>query len=350
MSEYAGESIAKKVARLRLYRRVKQVMDSVGTSTRDMRMMILIGDEACEVGCIKHLLNVKPEGVIAVDRNPEACKMLSRRWPEVQVINADLESKKTFTTVRSWLKNAPGLDFIHLDLMGNMSNSATALYGIWLEFLSSNGLMGVTYLRARENEKNMSHMLVTLRQASKALIPSMKNTPELKRMHRLMGADSERAHWHLTAMKTAHLITHFIKEYKDSEEANHHMVEWLKEWQTVLRLGNHREVQHWMELYDNPTITPMATFSYRSEVSPMGVLLVQKVERELLKSQGFENLQYSGGRFSCSVIKKDPMLDLLAEAESLHKIMDWDAAAECLNVAPRTLVAWRAHRTMGTYA
>mgnify|MGYP001576964157 CR=1 FL=1 len=50
--EYAGESLAKKVARVRLYRRTKEALVHRGVKPADARVIFLPGPEASEVGAL----------------------------------------------------------------------------------------------------------------------------------------------------------------------------------------------------------------------------------------------------------------------------------------------------------
>jgi hypothetical protein len=139
MAEYAGESLAKKVARVRLYTRVRETLLFSNRNLDNTKVLFLPGPDASEVGALKHILKVKPQNVIGVDIDGDACDALTKKWPETNVIQGDLSKPKTFNKALRDIKSYgefDGFDFIHLDLMGILKRDSELLYGMWACYIS----------------------------------------------------------------------------------------------------------------------------------------------------------------------------------------------------------------------
>lgn len=332
MSEYAGESLAKKVARVRLYKRTREFFRYFRLTPAKAVVMFLPGPDAAEVGAIKHILGARPENVWGIDRDSEAIRTLRKRMPGANCVLGDLGDndliKRTVPKIHA--------DFVHLDLMGNLSESSLHQYACWAQ-CSVGGIIAVTYLRGRERRFGGNNAAEPYREFGRSFARELLPTVG-KEDRRILRADPERALSHLLAlgdMRTFRAVLSFQASGQISAE----------EAKDILR-----SKRRLLEQLCPSVFTPVATYAYRAESSPMGVLVVNHIERATFTSPSYGRVLDGGGRFISSVIKKDPMDDLLAEADSLQKEFDRAAVAEILDVSPGTLASWRAHRTMGTYA
>lgn len=338
MSEYAGESIAKKVCRIRLYKRTRQALKYFGYKLEHIKVLFLPGPDSTEIGALKHILKVQPTNVCAVDRDPQVCEDASDRWPGISAVCGDLRDSGTLETVRDISST---YDFIHLDLMGTLSGASVDLYSRWGWLCETNGVLAVTYLRGREQK--ISTLSRNCQNIATAAMDMWKNSKgEGKKLFKLMSADPERSYAHLLALK----ISGAMGVLKFEEKVP--ITDWLEtdpDPEFVEQITN----QMINEDHRYGSFTPLATHAYRADFSSMGVLAVQKVYDKDLQSGSYGKLRYDNSRHTMSIIRKDPMDELLQEADSLEKEFSKDAAAEILGVSKGTLAAWRAHRTMGTY-
>lgn len=343
MGEYAGESIAKKVARIRLYKRTRQALKYFDYKLENVKVLFLPGPQATEVGVLKYLLKTQPKNVVAVDKDPEVCQWARMKWPGITAVCGDLMYPDTVREVRSVCST---YDFIHLDLMGTLSANSELLYAQWSNLCETNGVMAVTYLRGREQKitpisRQCQLFGEKMRDARK------HSTGDAKKYLHLMSADPVRSYAHLMALKVCGAVGLLQQNprYDDGLDITDGMTdEDIND--VVLRAAQWRMVEDHVEY---GSFTPLATYAYRSEYASMGVLAVQKVYHDVLESDSYALLRYDRSRHSTSIIKKDPMEDLLLEADSLEKDFTKDQVAEMLGVTKGTLAAWRAHRTMGTY-
>lgn len=339
--EYAGESIAKKVARVRLYRRTRAMLVAAGIRPSEAKCLFLIGPAACEVGALKHMLGARPENCVGVDRSPEAVAVLRSRWPECNVVIGELlETAKRrrdndpFFAARDVAcagrsSEAAGFDFIHLDLMGTCSTETSLLYGIYSALSRPGSVFASTYLRGREVGYAKEYL-----QGAKDVLAEGKTAGWIEK---ILKSDPGRSavHWNL-------LFTGWLDA-----------LVWLRSSEDVraevLKLNLAGDLEWLAEINSiHGAWWPVAGYAYRGEVSPMGVFVAQRFR--LGRDANIARVAEQRSRDSSSVIKTDSMLDLLAEADSLGKEFSKQQVAEILDVTPSTLASWRAHRTMGTYA
>jgi hypothetical protein len=354
MAEYAGESLAKKVARVRLYTRVRETLLFSNRNLDNTKVLFLPGPDASEVGALKHILKVKPQNVIGVDIDGDACDALTKKWPETNVIQGDLSKPKTFNKALRDIKSYgefDGFDFIHLDLMGILKRDSELLYGMWARFCAENGVMAVTYLRGRENKSRESENVRSLRKTA-ALIAKIHEGAggESKLFLKMIAPDPERAISHLMALNTGFHKLRLVDEMDGDVDAA--MEAFSDELNQAADMGEREGMKGVLEhrrMVGRTQFTLLASYAYRAETSPMGVMAAHHVSIDTLESDSYAFLRYKHGRHTSSVIKKDPMEDLLKEAELLEVNYGKDAMLEILNVTRQQLAAYRAHRTMGTY-
>jgi hypothetical protein len=356
MTEYAGESLAKKVARVRLYTRVREALQFAGRDLNDVKVLFLPGPDACEVGALKHILKTRPENVVGVDIDGDACKVLTDRWPKANVVKGDLKKAKTFRysledITMNGSKEFDGFDFIHLDLMGNLRGDSEFVYGNWGRLCAENGVMAVTYLRGREHPTKVKPNVKKVRDTAKMQVSMMEHaTGEAKKLKKILAPDPERALSHLLAINQGYHKMLLIDEADgDVDAAIDNYTDFVKEAERRIKKSGVRGMLEYRAEMEQLHFTALASYSYRADTSPMGVLATQLVSIDTLESDSYAILRYKNGRHTSSVIKKDPMEDLVAEADLLAIHYGKQEAAEILHVSTGTLAAWRAHLTRGTY-
>jgi hypothetical protein len=326
MGEYAGESIAKKVARVRLYRRTREAWKAVGKDVKEARVMFLPGPEAAEVGALRHILGVPPEHVVAIDRDAAAVQRAQEKWPGLHGIVGDLCDPRVNEAEEKAVR-PPGkcwsylYSFIHLDLMGNLSRGSLRVYHEWIHRLDEGGVLAATYLRGREVGGSLAS--VEKERARKLNERRDDLDRDARRELYVLSADFDRAMSHLRPLQRVYERT-WNDGWPDPEDPDPEL--------SITRL------------------VPIGTYAYRAEVSPMGVLVTQGLTVFNYNQPAHKAMRRRHDVYTTSVIRKDPMIDLLTEADSLEKEFTKQQVAEILNVTPGTLASYRAHRTMGTYA
>jgi len=324
--EYAGESLAKKVARVRLYRRTKEALLHRGVKPADARVIFLPGPEASEVGALRHILGVQPRNVFGIDRDPEACRALREKMPGATAIEGDLASINTVRALKKRFRWCA--EFVHLDLMGNLSPAALLEYSVWGLFCAPDGVMAVTYLRGREQKVPAFDSGVPFRSetdlirsaaAASPLMEGMRHLASIRgegrKLARLVAADPERAWTHLMALN--HLGANEVMARVRAECPDVQG----EEFKSLVMANVHAK--------DETVFTPIGTHAYRAETSPMGVLITQRVRRSVLESDEYTRLRYHLGRDTTSVLPKDPMDELLAEPRKVVDAQDGTRRGPC---------------------
>lgn len=338
MSEYAGESIAKKVARVRLYLRVKKMRAASGLNHTD-RVFIIPGPHASEVGCLRHIL--QPREVTAMDPDQKGVDALFDKTSVDDFAVMSCTAKVT-EEPREMLGC---FDFVHLDLMGNLASKETRLAAQFMSQMEHGGVTALTYLRARETGE--ARKLVSLNKELLNILSHRLPRP----MRRLLGHDKSRTMLIMGEMTHAtfeFLIKLFV-EKKPREGLDINDPEQLSDAA--------QSFQEFCAAKGHLSYVPILSYAYRGEVSPMGVVGLQlkkgkptNLYKRVLEGKGA--LHHRREReLMASIVKKDAMLDLMDEVKELEKMgYDKRAIAEIFDVSIGTMAAWKAHRTMGTYA
>ncbi len=198
-NNYAGESLAKKVARVRLYKRVRQALRWGYEQNADLRVFILPGPEFAEYGALKHIL--KPKVLVGVDRDPVACQLMKDKWPGSITYCGELTVKQTQKAPRTWTEVTSvfgwnSFHFVHLDLMGNYFPKLDVLYDLWSRFVIPKGILATTYLRGREVKKTHEWSSMHERDSFSAPIYSTKR----KCLEHILKPDRIRALQHLNSI------------------------------------------------------------------------------------------------------------------------------------------------------
>ena len=336
MAEYAGESVAKKVARIRLYKRVREMLMAVGKEPSKARVVFLPGPDASEAGALLEILKVRPENVLAIDRDEKCVRAAEKKLPGCSWIHGSLSDFDTLKELEKWGRP----DFIHLDLMGTMSATTAAAYGQYGHWLEPNGIIALTYLRARELPEHLDKMLWTKKVGTTMADRQDKaKDKDSRRIAYIVSADSKRTMRHAIAL-----------------------IHYSEGWAATLRFkGDMKKARAWLfnekarrrELKSPAAcgFNGICSYAYRGEVSPMGVVALQKTNRILGGSDDYRRVWFRKSPYVRSAIRRDSMLDLLKELDILKEEgLSEDQIAAIADVGRGTLPAWRAHRTMGTYS
>ncbi len=352
MGEYAGESIAKKVARVRLYTRAKQVLLSRLESLRGIRALILPGPHASEVGALRHILGVEQENIVAIDRDADACDAMRIKCPRATVVCGELVDRNTLQHVLDALtrQREPRMfGFMHLDMMGTLSVDTINTYCKYAPLCEVNGVIASTYARGRDgigrtpSEKfgpQLRNYISQTKLYARQWVHDFRRTREGRLLIRLLSPDPIRSleHWNGTTsgffqgmawIRGVHFPDHDGRCGVFADEAE---MKWVREIAA-----------------SSGVPTPVGCYAYKGKANPMGVLVMQRLLSSYIESDSFASIRYQRSRHAFSVIKKDSMLDMLREVDSLSKTYDRTQIAEILDVSTGTLAAWLAHRTMGTY-
>jgi hypothetical protein len=335
MGEYAGESPAKKVARVRLYKRAAMLLKAAKVEIEKMRALVLAGPEACEAGALLHILGVKEENIVAVDRDPASCAAMKARVPKATVICGDLADSKIWCRVRDANRpdamGEPYVGFTHLDLMGNLTTNVEVLYGLYALLCPLGGVFATTYLRGRE------------RSYGKALLAGLDAQIKEDGNFRWATGRNARAFRTITALDPKRIYAHLGLINVSLIDATVHVM--------APHLTKQKDENFAEFLATYPYVfVPVAAYSYNGEASPMGVVMGQLLKRGSAAEEPLVwNQIAQKSRFSSSYIQRDSILDVLTEADILVAEYGREVACEILSISSGTLAALKAHRTMGTY-
>lgn len=355
MGEYAGDSVAKKVARVRLYKRTRDLLAASGHNPSTSTVLFIPGPECAEAGCLKYLLRVPPERCVGIDIDDKAGDALMEKLPGAVALTLDLRggyapaiAKSAMTlSVLDWVgEKKSSFSFIHLDLMGNLSADTELIYAQFGSLVDAGGVIAATYLRGREAGFSR-HQLETTKQ----LYARMPLSTYSKR---LLGSDYARSTMHFWALvhETSKRVVRQMariappKVLKNLGITDPNNVSELQ----CLKIASHM----WDDVGG---YVPAAAYAYQGAVSPMGVIAAQWAPMQL-RTKHWEDIYYGRKcfpprfcrRLISSTISQNDMEELLVEVDELVKEGFSPAqVAEIMNTTVGTIAAWKAHRTMGTY-
>jgi hypothetical protein len=144
---YPGEAVGKKIARIRLYRRVESLYQCGGFPSG--WAIVLAGDKAHEAWVLRYLLNWNPSRVLFVDRDKRGIKEARKIWPEANVFHGDINDA---------LKYCDSIGFAHLDFMGIPTLPVRRAIRRTGELLLPKGIVTYTFSRGRENKFHRNHL------------------------------------------------------------------------------------------------------------------------------------------------------------------------------------------------
>lgn len=291
---YAGESIAKKIARARAYEFAVKCLpaDRRGRAT----VLALAGPEAGDLGPIRAFgVTDAPADVMLVDLEEGGLRCAAREWPGVHVFHGPLHEARP-----PW-----PVDLAVLDWCGHGDTPlACRSYRAISGRLRFGSVIVVTYLRGRESDYSST-----------------------KRAARVMARDSKR---YRTIDNLARIRPVAIACA-------------VSEAMGLVAATEPRDV---MGLRDrDPVLADWGSITYRGHASPMGIGIFT-VRRKIDICRAWRREEPVCYMSNVQSSECDTP-GLLREAERLAAA-GVDAAA-ALAVSRGTLAAWKAHKTMGSY-
>lgn len=336
MNRYAGESVAKKVARIRVYRRAKRLMRAAGIDERSARYLALAGPEVNDVGCLRFIMRARPENVLFVDEDDTGLKVAPEKWPGVLTYHGVLDARAVEPFDR--------IDCAVVDVCGHFDRAAVSAA---LRRLPPGGVIAYTILRARESRRANRRLATGVSVVRELLsdIPSLAD--------RVRGRDRTRSLVYLEMANDVLCGAHEVLYPPPTGAA----------WE-ARRLFADAVCAARRENLKDRCLVSAGWIEYWSGNSPMAVAVWQLSRpiaprwRAELDRNGFRRGQTR--RHQERVIVEDSRdaessvgharVELLRELDALRGSgLDERELAEVAAVSPRTLAAWRAHRTMGTY-
>lgn len=299
VSVYAGESYAKRLARAIVY------CDFIGAEFWEHQarghsfLITLTGDEAAEAGLFQSM-GVPQSQCVFVDRKEENTETARRRSPDSISITAN---------VVDVLRAFPGsIGLVHLDFMGAYTESTKVALEACALKVRPGGFVIWTFLRGRETESNRFWKLA--KQVLKSGDP--------------LGLEPDPWQTRKTGYNTLAL-------------------------EALNRKLDHR----------GPTFVPAGSLDYDSGKSPMGMLVFKKAFQTERDSKHKAVRQKNGRALMKAMQEVFPDITLRgdAKAEVRRRVccpcclgkMPAKILGGLLNLKESTIIAWRAHFTMGTY-
>jgi hypothetical protein len=289
-NSYAGESDAKRLSRLRCFLHVKQQFERYGAP--DGWAVTLAGPEAAEVGVMRYLMGWPRDRVLFVDHDPRGLRRAERLWPGVDTYCGDI------VDVLSFLDG--GIAFAHFDFMGHLNRTAQETFERAGSMLKPHGVVMYTYFRGREqNNSTIWHLAQHYGKSVGC------RTLAAKRAYRGL-SEKQRKKW----ARTFGYLT------------------------IVIDL---------LERHSTGAFVPIIAGSNYQSTSPMGVLAVQKFRHAPKKADRPAIYpQIRGGDYAMRETRK--LLKIMHDCGYPNREL-----AAIFNVAEKSIPAWLAHVTRGTY-
>lgn len=330
---YAGESIAKKIARVRLYRRAAYVLREIRSGPHEGDHVVLAGPGASEVGCLKHILRVQPERCLFVDYSLVGLAEAERKWPGVRTYDGNIADALREAGARGRL-----FRFVHLDFLGHLRMETMESIRQANIHLTEKAVVALTFLRGRESGKT------PLWREINEVAPQMHEV-----MRRL--ADSQRSAVSdaITALDPVRMDGYLMSL------TGFFYPEMLEAWRAAIEgrpsLFNRREPGG-RPLTDPESggMAPIFGAKYDSGRSPMGVIaVVRMLVGDLRRPKNAKMLFQAPPSEVAYTIREKSMSELVGVAVLLEAQYGREAACEILDITPGTLAAWKAHHTRGSY-
>lgn len=138
---YLGETDAKRLARLAVYRRVEELQPI--SCREEHSAIVLSGPEACEVGCLRYLLKMDAESAYFADiKEKKGLQRAQRTWTGVNTHHGD---------VQELFGHVPKAAFINLDFCGYLSPERELIVQRMAPHVAEWGLVFYTFYRGRES-------------------------------------------------------------------------------------------------------------------------------------------------------------------------------------------------------
>lgn len=137
---HCPDNDSKRLARFYLYRRAKMLWAAGGTPAG--QTLVLAGDEASEIGCLRDYLSLPPNTVCFVDNDKKGLDVVKRVWSQSQRFHGPIEDAIP--------KYSP-LKFINFDFCGYVSDKTLPAVEVAAKHIRSRGIVSYTFARDREN-------------------------------------------------------------------------------------------------------------------------------------------------------------------------------------------------------
>jgi hypothetical protein len=312
-SGYHGESYGKKLARCAFWG------DIVSERWREPgeKIVVLASEHGGDVACL--LGNGVPLGnIVAVDQDAEALARCADAWPGLDVRQGDVAD------VVEGMGERPIAVF--LDFCGSVSHPMIYTCARVMRRIQLQGFLGVTFLRARENDwgKKLSGFA------------PMRPTKHGKKVERRMVFDEEHGNYSNARKQISSLRG-------NSESMSGAFARMVSVWTPMMRA------------YQDRCAVPIALFAYQSgdadrRGSPMGIVTMRVIRRVGAGTGSAIDMAWKklGGRDGIRLF--DYAGQGLTDVRRAVLARDDDPLIHLkMNLPKMCVAAWRAHRTMGTY-
>lgn len=302
---YKGESVGKKIARDTFWRMV--VDHQARSRSRDsLQYIVLASREGGDVSVLQSL-GVPSRNIMAVDRESSALNEFKRRWPDASTYHGDVSD-----ALRKFGRAAHGA---LLDFCSELTQDVLDATLIAKDMLPLNAAIGVAFMRGREKKSRKRARVWGNRQ--------------MRRLRHAMASHSlERAAVNAIAGKfdAPSLIRETKKFASTIGDASRAEALWAAVWST----------------YSENQICPNVVLNYHSRTEDSaGVPMTIALGRV----SGWGDKTPRNGLEVCRVSEtsEDELRDMVLSGK-----FDPDPHLR-LNIDARTIAAWRAHATRGTY-
>lgn len=131
----------KRLARFYLYRRIKRLWKAGGAPTG--QALVLAGDEASEIGCLRDYLGRKGEDTHFIDVAKNGLGVVEKEWPEAQTFFGQLED--AIISLRG------DISLINLDFCGYLKEEVVKSIEAAADKIVDRGIVAYTFVRDREH-------------------------------------------------------------------------------------------------------------------------------------------------------------------------------------------------------
>ena len=302
MAKYAGESFAKRQARIGMYNRCRHMWKATGYKHSGWAI-IMAGPDAAEVGALRYLMKWPAERVLFVDTHREGLAKAEKMWPGVVTLYGDI--RQAISAL-----NGDKVSFAHFDFMGYFSATVEETMELVRPRLVQQGIVTYTFFRGREQEWTRNWDWCEA--VAKACVDVSLSKDESRffgyslLVQKLLGGKS-------------------------------------------LELSTPKSAAMAIKAAQMPSI-PLVYMSRYSATSPMGVLSVQKIPPSL-QIPKWERALKANNCGRAEIKEGDAKKEIKAMALSMHgKGISAQVIGAILNLNKMTIAAWKAHETRGSYA
>lgn len=299
---YAGEHNSKKLVRCHLYATAARFVPRL----KGAWAVTITGPEACEAGCLKHILRWPAEQTMFVDTQKGSAAVAEEKFPGCIALEGDICDALD-------LIGDDRIAFIHLDLMGHPGPLAQKALDMVRGKLARGAVVAFTYFRGREKELPLYERWTPNRISSKWMRTMMRFDEQL-------GRD-----WRRT-VGTVYLVAALIGAPFDMDGRR--------------RKGRRSPY----EILSKPvTARYLGTLDYQTS-SPMSCVVMQW---NPLPGQNYKRIRSFSDN---SAPLKDRVCEAIVKrvaADCSKRGMPNKVVAEVFDVSHRRVAAWVAHWTQG---